>query len=553
VLSAGESARASSSDGPAEAGAAAPAADDADSDGEGWVTRLGAGAPAAAAATAVSAAVRRAAALGTTPLGGAPGGCAGLDQIAAAAAAASADAEPGDAWASEDSRAHFGDGGRDASPPPGPPGAGEAVIAELQAARVGGGGARDQRPRGARPELAGSDCDASGGGGGGSPAPGGSPASSRRRPGGPRAGGAFSAADAPSVPQPAAPPQWAGDRPGQSSLFNGVCHKNGRWAVNIKIGRSSVYVGTYSDELEAARAWDCAAVAVRGVETRTNFPVENYSREEVAGMAVVLHERQPHLSYHWDTKGPRAMDARRAATGRGCLASAWPGATELYAAWWRGQSGAPGGGARRPGAAPLLLPPPLDRQRPGCGGAEAWHGRGLGAFGPLDGLALAASQPLVNLGLPLPLPLPLPPPDGAAPGAAPRPLPLPLPLPLQLQALAELQALADLQARAQAQPPGAPGAATPPLPPSAADALAALAAAAAGGVAGRGGRAAPPDGAPAMACPQGLGLPDADAALAAALAAGLPLPLPDAAACWEQAGGAAAPPLKRARTDGGAA
>jgi len=34
-------------------------------------------------------------------------------------------------------------------------------------------------------------------------------------------------------PASAAPPQWAGDRPGQSSLFNGVCHKNGRCALFV--------------------------------------------------------------------------------------------------------------------------------------------------------------------------------------------------------------------------------------------------------------------------------------------------------------------------------
>jgi hypothetical protein len=588
VLSGGESTRASSSDSPANCAAGASGAWAGDSDSEeACVEGLGASGPAAVAAATVAAAVRRAAALNTRPLIGGSGGTGGsgsggLDQIAAAAVAASADGDCGDAWASEDSRAHVAESSRGASPPPGPPqppaagaapeaqqlgAAGEAVL-ELPSEQEALELLRDHLPRpphrpllrgGGGPDAAGSDtCGGVGGGGSSaaSPAAGASPASARRRrpsAAGLAAGGCF------SVPQPAAPPQWAGDRPGQSSLFNGVCHKNGRWAVNIKIGRSSVYVGTYSDETEAARAWDCAAVAVRGVDTRTNFPVENYSREEVAAMAILLHERQPHLAYHWDSKGPAAMDARRASTGRGCLASAWPGATALYAAWWRGQSGAAPGSARRPA---VTINTDRKRRARGDGGGRdwgtpaflpggAWDGcaagpGGFGAFGPIEGLALAASQPLVNLGLPLPLPLP---------GAAALPAQAP-----------------PLQQPLQAQTPGVPPPLLPLPLPAGAEARAWQAACAAGG----GGGAAvgtEPRNDPAAACPHGGPAAEPGMALAAAIAAAAaaapPLPLPiqlqlqqvapllGLGACRQQAAAAAgagahgdAHAGKRQRTDG---
>jgi hypothetical protein len=235
-----------------------------------------------------------------------------------------------------------------------------------------------------------------------------------------------------------------------------------RWAVNIKIGRSSVYVGTYADEVEAARAWDCAAIAVRGIDTRTNFPVENYSQGEVGGMALLLHERQPHLSYHWDSKGRVAMGARRAATGRGCLPSDWEGATTLYAAWWRGQSGA---AAAKRGA--LTAGDKRRRSRMGslAGGDGAYDapgdagggGGGFGTFGPMDGLALAADGQLAPARLPLGFPLSDPAAAALlAPGAAAA---LPLLLPAAPGGLSQLLPMLSMQQLQQlaAAAAGAPG------------------------------------------------------------------------------------------------
>jgi len=228
-----------------------------------------------------------------------------------------------------------------------------------------------------------------------------------------------------------------------------------RWAVNIKIGRSSVYVGTYADELEAARAWDCAAIAVRGIETRTNFPVENYSQDEVAGMAILLHERQPHLNFHWDGKGPAGMGARRAATGRGGQASGWEGAMGLYAAWWRGQSGAAAG---KRGAATVSS----DRKRRARGVSDSGGAHGLGGglgsavggrsgHGALDGLLMAADRQLAGAQLWLPA-------DAAADlpaGASIHPLPqLPLTNLPDLLPLLPLSELQQLAAAAAAVNPG---------------------------------------------------------------------------------------------------
>lgn len=60
--------------------------------------------------------------------------------------------------------------------------------------------------------------------------------------------------------------------PGQSSRFKGVRrHREGKWEARIRIGRP-VYLGLFSDEEDAARAYDAAAVAAWGEFARPNFP-----------------------------------------------------------------------------------------------------------------------------------------------------------------------------------------------------------------------------------------------------------------------------------------
>ena len=68
----------------------------------------------------------------------------------------------------------------------------------------------------------------------------------------------------------------AGKRIGTTSRFKGVSRKKGRdvWTAQIGIDRDVKSLGTYYDEIEAARAYDQAAVEHFGEFARLNFPEE---------------------------------------------------------------------------------------------------------------------------------------------------------------------------------------------------------------------------------------------------------------------------------------
>lgn len=61
---------------------------------------------------------------------------------------------------------------------------------------------------------------------------------------------------------------------GGSSLFKGVAwHKsNGKWIANIRVGDKLVHLGYYTNESDAARAYDNAALAAWGEHARLNIP-----------------------------------------------------------------------------------------------------------------------------------------------------------------------------------------------------------------------------------------------------------------------------------------
>ena len=73
----------------------------------------------------------------------------------------------------------------------------------------------------------------------------------------------------------------------QSSRFKGVVPQpNGRWGGQIYDRHARVWLGTFSDQETAARAYDVAAVRYRGREAITNFPGERPSAGELTFLAA---------------------------------------------------------------------------------------------------------------------------------------------------------------------------------------------------------------------------------------------------------------------------
>ncbi|CAI2382744.1 unnamed protein product [Moneuplotes crassus] len=62
------------------------------------------------------------------------------------------------------------------------------------------------------------------------------------------------------------------------SKYIGVSRNNSNWQALLNVDQIKKYIGTFTNELQAARAYDIYSVAMRGEEASLNF---NYSGEEM--------------------------------------------------------------------------------------------------------------------------------------------------------------------------------------------------------------------------------------------------------------------------------
>ncbi|KAL4425396.1 hypothetical protein ABPG75_009412 [Micractinium tetrahymenae] len=133
--------------------------------------------------------------------------------------------------------------------------------------------------------------------------PEGSPPASAGQAGRRSSGRAAAAAKAAPLSQPRAQPIKG------TSRFRGVSWNSGcsKWRTQVWKGNEVHHVGYFEQEMDAARAYDAAALRIRGPDAPTNFPPSDYPPQ--AGSAPSHHHQQQQQQQHLQQQRQHARQA----------------------------------------------------------------------------------------------------------------------------------------------------------------------------------------------------------------------------------------------------
>ena len=78
------------------------------------------------------------------------------------------------------------------------------------------------------------------------------------------------------------------NRKPRGSKYRGVSRNGNQWQVLIMINKKKRYVGSYSKEEDAARAYDKVALQNHGSKAKTNYDYTKKEVEEILGSPQLL-------------------------------------------------------------------------------------------------------------------------------------------------------------------------------------------------------------------------------------------------------------------------